>query len=420
MRARRVEGVAPVRKVVVYSALLVGGLVVSQFIPADAATLRWAITFATTIALSFIMIHVGYEFEIDRSNPRRYIWDYIVAGTAAGFPWVMVALYFVFVMAPAALWSHPDLWRETLLQARFASPTSAGVLFSMLTAAGLGATWVFGKARILAIFDDVDTILLLIPIKIMIVGFRWPMLVLVAILAGMLWLAWRYLHARRWPVTWAHVLAYSVGIAVASELFYAATSAWTPDAPMHLEVLLPAFVLGCVLARPAGADPHADDAIEGVEIAPEGPHEQRFAAFVSAAFMVLAGLSMPSFAHSAAGAGPSLLRFAGAAPEVLEARNAFPGWGVIALHVLAVTVLCNIGKMFPLLCYRREATLRERLALSICMWPRGEVGAGVLVMSVGYGIGGPALTVAILSLALNLVLTGVFIVIVKRLVRPSE
>jgi hypothetical protein len=51
------------------------------------------------------------------------------------------------------------------------------------------------------------------------------------------------------------------------------------------------------------------------------------------------------------------------------------------------------------------------------MWPRGEVGAGVLVISIGYGIGGPVLTVAALSLALNLVLTGVFILMVKQLLR---
>jgi hypothetical protein len=49
------------------------------------------------------------------------------------------------------------------------------------------------------------------------------------------------------------------------------------------------------------------------------------------------------------------------------------------------------------------------------MFPRGEVGAGVLVVSLGYGIGGPATTVALLSLALNLLLTGLFILGVKRL-----
>ena len=72
--------------------------------------------------------------------------------------------------------------------------------------------------------------------------------------------------------------------------------------------------------------------------------------------------------------------------------------------------------MFSLLCYRREATLRERLALSVAMFPRGEVGAGVLVISLSYGIGGPVVTVALLSLALNLVMTGIFIAMVKRFI----
>ena len=52
------------------------------------------------------------------------------------------------------------------------------------------------------------------------------------------------------------------------------------------------------------------------------------------------------------------------------------------------------------------------------MWPRGEVGAGVLVISLSYGIGGPIVTIAMLSLALNLMLTGLFIYIVRRLTAP--
>jgi Kef-type K+ transport system membrane component KefB len=91
------------------------------------------------------------------------------------------------------------------------------------------------------------------------------------------------------------------------------------------------------------------------------------------------------------------------------------GWGLISLHVLIITIISNIGKMFPMLCYRKEAHRRERLALAIGMWPRGEVGAGVLVISLSYGIGGPVVTVAMLSLALNLMLTGLFIFAVKQL-----
>jgi hypothetical protein len=40
----------------------------------------------------------------------------------------------------------------------------------------------------------------------------------------------------------------------------------------------------------------------------------------------------------------------------------------------------------------------------------------VLVVSLGYGIGGVMVGAATLSLALNLLLTGVFILIVKRLI----
>ena len=54
---------------------------------------------------------------------------------------------------------------------------------------------------------------------------------------------------------------------------------------------------------------------------------------------------------------------------------------MIAVHVLAITVLSNLGKVFPAFCYRREASFRERLAVAICMFPRGEVGAGVLAVS---------------------------------------
>lgn len=116
--------------------------------------------------------------------------------------------------------------------------------------------------------------------------------------------------------------------------------------------------------------------------------------------MVLVGLSMPP------------IRAAG--------DTDFPGWGIIGVHVTAITILSNLGKMFPAFCYRGDASFRERLALSIGMFPRGEVGAGVLVIALSYGLGGPTLTVAVLSLALNLLLTGAFIVAVKRLIAPSR
>jgi hypothetical protein len=43
----------------------------------------------------------------------------------------------------------------------------------------------------------------------------------------------------------------------------------------------------------------------------------------------------------------------------------------------------------------------------------------VLVIALSYGIAGASLTVAVLSLAMNLLCTGVFIVIVKKLIAPA-
>lgn len=393
------------RKVLGYSLLLVAGLAGSQFLPwlpdGVLEPVRLAVRLGTMFCLAFIMIHVGYEFEIDKSRLRSYGWDYLVAATAAAFPWLFAAGYFVFVLAPAGSAGDADVWKESLLAGRFAAPTSAGVLFSMLAAAGLSATWVFKKARVLAIFDDLDTVLLMIPLKALIVGLRWQLGVIVLVMAVMLWLAWRWLHRLRLPVSWPFVLLYAAAIVGASEAIYVWSTLIDDVVPIHIEVLLPAFVLGCMLARPAGHDPHADDAREGHQEGPESPQEQRVASLVSAVFMVLVGLSMPSLAALGAGAPGGA------------------GWGTIALHVLALTVLINLGKMLPALTYRREADWRQRLAVAIGMWPRGEVGAGVLVLSLSYGIGGMAVTVGMLSLALNLLLTGAFIWIVKRLVAAS-
>jgi hypothetical protein len=74
--------------------------------------------------------------------------------------------------------------------------------------------------------------------------------------------------------------------------------------------------------------------------------------------------------------------------------------------------------------YTNEATVRERLALSVGMFPRGEVGIGVLLVSLEIFrqqnmLESPAvqqsMTIGALSLALNLALTGFFIILVIRL-----
>jgi Kef-type K+ transport system membrane component KefB len=383
-----------VKKVLLFSVLLVIGLIVSQYLDqltGDSAFAGETVRLLTMVMLGFIMIHVGYEFEIDRSRLGSYGHDYLVAATAAAFPWIFCAVYFVFVFHDTAQWGSFDTWTVALLAGRFAAPTSAGVLFSMLAAAGLSASWYFKKVRVLAIFDDLDTVLLMIPLKMLIVGIRWQLGVIILIMVVQLGVAWKYLHRIRLPISWPWVLSYAVMIAFVSEVIYRASKAFDDVVPIHIEVLLPAFVLGCIMARPRGHDPHHDDRRDGHQEGPESPREQKVATIISAAFMVLVGLSMP--------------------PITLASGT----WQWIALQVVIITALANLGKMFPLFVYRKEAHWKERLAICVGMWPRGEVGAGVLIISLGYGIGGPMVTVAALSLALNLLLTGVFILIVKRL-----
>lgn len=403
------------KKVALFSALLILGMVGSRILPDLMGDLfdqlRPGVDLLTIIGLAFIMIHVGYEFEIDKSNLRQYGWDFVVAMTAAAFPWIFASLYFVFVMFPPDVWASWPAWLEALLAGKSAAPTSTGVLFAMLAAAGLSATWLFQKARVLAVLDDLDTVLLMILLKTFAVGLAWPSGIVLLILVGLVWMAWRFLHSLRIPVSWPWVLGYSVAIAVACETVYS-LSKLVNRVTIHIEVLLPAFVLGCIMMRPRGSDPHSDDSREGHQEGPEDPVEQRVSTIVSAVFMVLVGLSMPLLIDPVAQAGV----VPGDSVSVsVSASQPFPGWTMIMVHVVVLTILVNLGKMFPVLCYRREASWKERLGLAISLWPRAEVGAGVLILSLGYGIGGPMVKVAMLCLALNLVLTGAFIWAVKGL-----
>ena len=434
------------RRVLLFSALLLLGLIGSQFLPAVLgpayATLGDFVRILTMAGLSFIMIHVGYEFDIDKSNLKKYGWDYAVAFTAASFPWMFITLYFIFVLLPQEAWGSLAAWQESLLAGRFAAPTSAGVLFSMLAAAGLGATWLFRKARILAIFDDLDTVLLMIPLKMLMFGLAWQLGLIVVVMAVMLAAAYVFLHKVRIPVTWPWVLLYAACITGLSELAYQGSKLIDESVPIHIEVLLPAFVLGCVIAYPepsAGAGSVPSDSHHG-HAAIDTPTERRVATIVAAVFMVLVGLSMPTILiGDSAGQGGAMAKaieptMHGGGSPAAEATAADIGvsrqigritaaqpsmsWALISLHVLIVTIISNLGKMFPAFCYRKDAHWRERIALAIGMWPRGEVGAGILVISLSYGIGGPIVTIAMLSLAFNLLMTGLFIYAIKQLTKP--
>ena len=156
------------RKVLSFSLFLMLGLIVSQLLPgtlgAGYAAFKKCSDTLLYICLGFIMINVGREFEIDKTRWRSYTADYFIAMATAALPWILIVLYYVFVLLPPELWTSGEAWKENLLLSRFAAPTSAGILFTMLAALSLKKSWIYKKIQVLAIFDDLDTILLMIPL----------------------------------------------------------------------------------------------------------------------------------------------------------------------------------------------------------------------------------------------------------------
>jgi hypothetical protein len=209
------------------------------------------------------------------------------------------------------------------------------------------------------------------------------------VVVGLLWFGWRRMSSFKLRQDWWAILIYAVVVFGVTHIIYVVTKKlFGADDALHIEVLLPAFVLGMVIKRE-----HK-----------ESKSDEWITTAISLMFMLLVGMSMPQISASTHVTEGGIM-----------ASQPMPSWGVIALHVLAVSVLSNIGKLVPMLFYRNHS-VRERLALSIGMFTRGEVGAGVIFIALGYNIGGAALLISVLTLVLNLILTGGFVLIVKRLV----
>lgn len=627
-------------KVELFTANLVLGLAISQVAGAffeEHGYEIWVdiVTLTTMWCLSFIMINVGYEFTIDKKALGDYGRDYLVAMTAAGFPWFFVGMWYYVAMGIDIAFD------EALLIARFAAPTSAGILFSMLDAAGLKETWVFHKARILAIFDDLDTIILMIPLKVLLVGLKWELTVAIGIMFVLLLLAWFKLHSVKIPFSWNWTLLYGFVIALACKLIHYTTHHYIDMEAIHIEVLLPAFVLGTLVDTPCAAhelqhqrkmsflkrskssanlggsssiasfgldakpsaisdwtmddiedpempsilgglvrqvsipeesgyksedsvkelvnvdpDPDPDPELEWgncdslketaldldepptiptITIAPPsndsvprpesktawdvpkpecasfndlpdrpmqtlqpylapmdrqvtpmdnlncraGSKQSRVSVTSTASCRSTASKRLSRYGHSAKEVRknskdkgvPVIFNAKEVRPEVPEpeaepgtpdrsedgseegdapwedyvqtfvsvifmllvgmsmpalfGNNAKDNSGgldmlTIFAHVFAVSFLMVIGKMFPMLCYSDEVSIKQRFALCVGMCPRGEVGASIIVISLELGVEGPTIIVSLCALALNLICTGMFIAFVKFLLRDAD
>ncbi|HOO96023.1 MAG TPA: sodium:proton antiporter [Proteiniphilum sp.] len=392
------------RKVYFFSFLLVLGLVLSQILPhllgGDFGVFKSVTDSMLYISLAFIMINVGREFEINKKQWRSYTVDYFVAMGAAAFPWILVALYYIFAVAPPELqiWKNGDIWKETFLLSRYAAPTSAGILFTMLAAAGLRYTWVYKKVQVLAIFDDLDTILLMIPLQILMIGMRWQMFVILVVAVVLIWLGWKKMNSYGFRQDWKAILFFAVLLFVVIHAIYLTSKHFYGESgSIHIEILLPAFILGMIM--------RADHSVE------PGKTEVRVANSISYLFMMLVGLSMPLFL------GVDFVEVAENSASHISQIPMLP-WGTIAFHVFMVTLISNLGKLFPLAFYR-DRKMNERLAVSIGMFTRGEVGAGVLFIAIGYHMSGVLLIISVLAMCLNLLFTGFFIGYAKKLAMKS-
>lgn len=355
------------QKILLYSLLLIAGMIISQsgIFNGHAFWIREA----TMLCLAYIMMEVGLEFTIDKTKLSTYGVDCIVAFCAAALPWIFCAGYFH--------WMFDISLKDSLMIGLFAAPTSAGVLFTMLSAAGLSYTWVFQKARVLAIFDDLHTILLMIPLQIVFIGLAWDSLYAVVVILGLFACAYLFLHTLKLPASppWLFFYGFIILLLLATVKHYL---------EFGIEVLLPAFAWGCILKNE-----------EEVSETPHQPHHETLDNYIKAAFMFLVGCVLP----------PINL---GEIPL-----------GIVGLHVLALTILSNMGKLVPSLFYSNETSGNNRLALSFAMFPRGEVGAGVLLIAAGYGLRAEGIALGELSLALNLALTGLFILIAMKLIKSQ-
>ena len=376
------------RKVLSFSGFLMLGLVVSQFLPMMAGDGYGAVKSISNVllyvCLSFIMINVGREFVLDKTRWKSYAQDYFIAMATAALPWFMIAIYYVFILLPPEFWNSWEAWKENLLLSRFAAPTSAGILFTMLAAIGLKSSWIYKKIQVLAIFDDLDTILLMIPLQIMMIGLRWQLIIVVVIVFLLLSIGWQRLNKYDWRQDWKAILFYSVIIFLATQILYLGSKElYGDEGSIHIEVLLPAFVLGMIMK-------HKEH---------DTPVERKVATGISFFFMFLVGMSMPHFIG------------------VNFAETHAGSYSVTGSQEM-MSLLSNIGKLCPMFFYR-DRKLSERLALSIGMFTRGEVGAGIIFIALGYNLGGPALVISVLTLVLNLILTGIFVLWVKNLALRS-
>ena len=143
----------------------------------------------------------------------------------------------------------------------------------------LQKNWIYQKAQTLAIFDDLDTIILMVPLQVAMIGeLNWQMIAMLAIIFAMFYIGWRYMSRFKMPQNWYAIFTYSVLVYGLTYLVYISTHHFFGEkGAIHIEVLLPAFIFGMIIKnRHVG-----------------GKSELAFSTTISVVFMLLVGMSMP-------------------------------------------------------------------------------------------------------------------------------
>lgn len=350
-----------------FNLAIICGLICSQVV--DIGSQKDWVLFVSQSLLSYILIEVGVEFTL-KKNIRSYLKDHLVAFFLAMIPWGLTALYF-YVRTPTTI-------EESIQVARFSSPTASGMLFSMLTAAGIGTTWLFKKIEVLAIIDDLDAILIFIPLKLLFFGYQGSLLFIFFLSITFLTVGIIFLHKLPLKSTRPFMLLYALIItSLISYLNFVYG--------IEIDILLPSFALGMLLVNPHQFDPHLRYRHEHAYFEPQQKLYRGMHLSLKLIFMFSIGLLVPLINLSQY----SLL--------------------TLLLDSLMLSLILIMGKAIPVLCLFSELSLKERLALVMGLSPRGEIGVYIIAALAGTSMGEYGIHLAGLTFVINLSLSALFV-----------
>jgi hypothetical protein len=96
----------------------------------------------------------------------------------------------------------------------------------------------------------------MVPLQVAMIGeFNWQMMAMLMAIFGMFFVGWRYMSRFEMPQNWYAVFTYAVLVYGTTLFIYTITKHFFGDkGAIHIEVLLPAFVLGMIIKlKPSAA-----------------------------------------------------------------------------------------------------------------------------------------------------------------------